>query len=125
VFYKERSDLNGARSFIDERLRTGDSVILLAEFNGGAAGFVQLYPLFSSTRMRALWVLNDLFVDPGARQSGVGRALMQAAEAHARESGACGLILETAVDNTKAQALYESEAYERDTAFYRYERYFD
>ena len=55
-------------------------------------GFVQLYPLFSSTarRPRRLWLLNDLYVAPEARQGGVGRALMRRARRLAEETGAAG-----------------------------------
>jgi GNAT superfamily N-acetyltransferase len=124
-FYRESPAPQAASAFISERLEEGDSVILIAEDERGAAGFTQLYPLFSSTKMRRLWVLNDLFVYPRARNAGTGRALMKAAETFARSTSASGLILETAVDNTIAQALYESEGYVRDVAFYRYERGLD
>jgi GNAT superfamily N-acetyltransferase len=98
-------------------------VIFLAERNGRAVGFVQLYPLFSSTarRPRRLWLLNDLYVAPEARQGGVGRALMRRARRLAEETGACGLELATARTNTIGQQLYESEGYRRDDAFLRYE----
>jgi ribosomal protein S18 acetylase RimI-like enzyme len=72
--------------------------------------------------MRRIWLLNDLFVDAGARMSGIGRALMRRAEQHARETGSAGLTLSTAVDNAQAQALYESELYTRDSVFCVYNR---
>ncbi len=89
-------------------------------------GFVQLYPLWSSTRTPPgrLWLLNDLYVVEPARRGGVARALMLRAEQLARETGAVGLMLSTAVDNLRAQPLYESLGYVRDTQFYSYERYF-
>ena len=43
-----------------------------------------------------------------------------AAEAMARKSRACRLDLETAIDNYRAQALYEQRGWERDTEFYKY-----
>jgi ribosomal protein S18 acetylase RimI-like enzyme len=55
----------------------------------------------------------------------VGRALIRRAEQHARETGAAGLTLSTAVDNTKAQGLYESEGYVRDCNFLYYNRFFE
>ena len=62
VFYKKDSDLAAANSFLKERLENSESFIFLAlDDNGAAAGFIQLYPLFSSTRMARLWLLNDLF----------------------------------------------------------------
>lgn len=122
-FYEQPSDLALARAFIGERLARGESVIFLAERDGRPVGFVQLYPLFSSTapRPRRLWLLNDLYVAPEARQGGVGRALMARARRLAEETDACGLELATARTNTIGQRLYESEGYRRDDAFLRYE----
>lgn len=122
-FYERPSDLVLARAFLHERLRHGESVIFLAEDSDEFTGFVQLYPLFSSTapRPRRLWLLNDLFVSPAARGRGVGRALMQRARRLAEETGACGLELATGRTNHHAQALYESVGYHRDDDFFRYE----
>ncbi len=55
--------------------------------------------------MARAWVLNDLFVSPDARQSGVASALMERAEILARRTKAAYLVLETADTNRKAQAL--------------------
>jgi ribosomal protein S18 acetylase RimI-like enzyme len=97
--------------------------VLFIGYDGGEPqGFVQLYPIFASVEMRRLWVLNDLFVADAARRSGIGRALMRRAERHARETGAAGLTLSTALDNARAQRLYESELYERDAVFCVYNR---
>lgn len=122
VFYEQPSDPALARRFLSERLTTGDTVILLAEVNGRAAGFTHLFPIFSSTRCQRLWLLNDLYVDAGARKHGVARALLAAAEEHARETGACGLELATAHTNRAAQRLYESSGWTIDAVYRRYER---
>lgn len=63
-----------------------------------------------------------LFVAPEARGTGAGCALMERAEAHARETGAGGLDLMTQKTNTTAQRLYESCGWVRDQEFYHYER---
>lgn len=121
-FYRQPSDEAAAQAFLAERLAQGDSVILLARGPAGQAiGFTQLYPMFSSVRMRRLWVLNDLFVRPEARRSGVARALMEAARAHARRTGAVALTLATEKDNLSAKRLYEALGYRRDDAFDYYE----
>ncbi len=123
-FYKQPPDLGGARQFIAERLKANQSVIFIAflERDGQpvAVGFVQLYPAFSSISMKPLWILNDLFVSPDARHQGVGEALMEKARMLALTTGSRELILETAIDNTTAQRLYERLGYKRDTEFYRY-----
>jgi GNAT superfamily N-acetyltransferase len=122
-FYQQPSDPALARAFIAERLARAESVIFLAERDGRAVGFVQLYPLFSSTaaRPRRLWLLNDLFVSPSARGGGVAHALMDRARRLGEETGAAGLELATARTNTPAQRLYESLGWRQDEQFLRYE----
>ena len=122
-FYQQPSDPALARAFIAERLARSESVIFLAERDGQAVGFVQLYPLFSSTaaRPRRLWLLNDLFVSPSARGGGVARALMDRARRLGEETGAAGLELVTARANAPAQRLYESMGWRQDEEFLRYE----
>ena len=120
-FYRKPSDESSARTFLKERLAQNDSVIFAAELDGRLVGFTQLYPLFSSVRMRRVWVLNDLYVAPAARRRGVAEALMEAARAFASADGAVALQLATELDNTGAQALYERLGYERDTDFATYE----
>jgi ribosomal protein S18 acetylase RimI-like enzyme len=123
-FYGQAPDLDGATDFLTERLGNNESVVFLALAGSvelqTPVGFTQLYPLFSSTRMRPIWLLNDLFVAPTARRAGVGRALLQHARLFAEESGAAGMMLETAVDNAAAQALYQSLGWVRETQFYTY-----
>ncbi len=120
-FYRKASDPGAARAFLADRLDAGDSVIFVAEADGRLVGFVQLYPLFSSVRMRRVWLLNDLYVSPDARRGGHGRALMEAARAFATDDGAAALQLATEWDNAGGRALYESLGYRRDTAFASYE----
>lgn len=119
-FYKQPSNLDGARQFIKDRLIRHESIIFLALLDESAVGFTQLYPSFSSTSMQRLWILNDLFVAPAGRRSGVGEALLERARQFAVESGAKGLMLETAVTNTTAQRLYERLGWVRDTEYYVY-----
>lgn len=119
-FYRQPADLARARDFLAERLARQESLVLLAELDGEAIGFTQLYPLFSSVRTVRTWLLNDLFVAPSARRSGAGRALLQQAAAQARARGAASLSLSTALDNVPAQALYESLGWVRDTQFCEY-----
>jgi ribosomal protein S18 acetylase RimI-like enzyme len=120
-FYRQASDPTGAREFLTERLVRKESVVFLAveEGAGPAAGlgFVQLYPSFSSVKMRRIWVLNDLFVAPEARRLGVARLLMGAALELARSTGAARLVLATAKDNVAARSLYLALGYRIDDEF--------
>lgn len=119
-FYGQTSDLVGARTFLQARFEHGQSVVLLAESQGQAVGFTQLYPSFSSVSMARVFVLNDLFVAPTARRLGVGEALLTAAADHARQLGAVRLSLTTNVQNLPAQSLYAAMGWERDQKFYAY-----
>lgn len=120
-FYGREGDLAAAEAFIGQRLQRQDSVILLAQDKAGhALGFAQLYPSFTSVGMARIYVLNDLFVAPAQRRSGVGRALIGAARDVARDLGAVRLSLATARENEVAQLLYESVGFERDEKFYYY-----
>lgn len=119
-FYGQPPDPARARTFIGERLRHGDAVILLAHRDGAAAGFTQLYPLFSSVRTGRIWQLNDLYVAPSARCRGVGHALLEAARDHAAAGGALGLQLETQRGNAAAQRLYAALGWQRDNSSYVY-----
>jgi GNAT superfamily N-acetyltransferase len=113
-FYGQASDPSRAEDFLGERMARGESVILLARLGGQAAGFVQLYPIFSSVHTARVWLLNDLFVATTARRQGVARALLVGAGDFARADGARGLQLETGRDNIEAQQLYEACGWRRD-----------
>lgn len=119
-FYGKPSDLEAARRFLFARLSKAESVLFIARVGGRVAGFVNLYPIFSSVNLTRQWILNDLFVAPEARKLGVGRALMERARQLAEATQANGLALETAIDNQAAQKLYESLGWKRDEEFYRY-----
>lgn len=113
-FYGQASDVALARQWLRERLRFGESTVLVAKREGAIVGFAQLYPMFSSVRTAKTWILNDLYVDAGARRQGVARRLLDAAAAFAREDGAAGIALETARDNDAARALYRAAGWQED-----------
>lgn len=125
VFYRQPSDLDASQRFLLERWRQRETVLFFAVAGGNAAGFVHLFPSFVSDRMRRLWILNDLFVAAPFRRAGVAKALMQRAEQHARDTGAVGLTLSTAVNNVSAQQLYRLQLYEKDEAFFVFNRSFE
>jgi ribosomal protein S18 acetylase RimI-like enzyme len=120
-FYQQPTHLSAAKTFIQDRLRNGDSVIFLAQRDGQSVGFTQLYPSFSSVSMRPIWILNDLFVDEAYRQQGVARSLMNTAKTFAQETRAIRLTLATQITNQAAQMLYESLGYRKNEEFYTYE----
>lgn len=121
IFYQQESDLDGARTYIKERIENKESIIFVAKDKQNYVGFMQLYPIFSSISMKRAWVLNDLYVDEKARKQGVAELLLHKAKEYAIETGAKSISLETAPDNDSAQRLYEKNGYKRDTEFYHYE----
>ena len=121
-FYEQPADAALALQFIGERMRGQESVILVAQGAESIVGFCQLYPSFCSVIAQRIYTLYDLYVAPDARKTGAGRALMQAAHAHAQQHGFARLDLSTATTNHKAQALYESLGWVRDEVFLYYNK---
>jgi ribosomal protein S18 acetylase RimI-like enzyme len=113
-FYGQPADLARARDWLRSRMRFGETVVLIAERDGLAAGFTQLYPMHSSVRTARTWILNDLYVADQARRRGVARALLDAAARFARDDGAAGISLETTRDNAAARALYRAAGWHED-----------
>jgi len=122
-FYEQAPDLPLAQAFINERFTRQESVIIVAERDASSLlGFCQLYPSFCSVEAKPIYVLYDLFVLPTARQGGVGRLLLQAAQAKAAADGKARMDLTTARTNMAAQSLYESLGWVRDDVFLAYNR---
>ncbi|MFK9093672.1 GNAT family N-acetyltransferase [Bacillus salipaludis] len=119
-FYEQRSDVDGASMFLKERMMNDESVVYIALDGADPLGFVQLYPSFSSVSMKRSWVLNDLYVTKPARGKGVGEKLINTALEFAEETGAKGVFLETAADNTTAQRLYEKIGFVREANYFYY-----
>ena len=86
-----------------------DGIQLLARDGTGApVGFATIYWSWSTTDGPGrLAIMNDLFVAPQARGTGVADALIAACRDRARAHGAIALQWETAPDNTRAQAVYD------------------
>ena len=119
-FYEQTPDIELATQFIGERMAKQESVILVAESDGGIVGFCQLYPTFCSVEAAKVAVLYDLFVAQSARTMGLGAALMLEVQKYAKQNGFARLDLSTAKTNVNAQALYENLGWTRDERFYYY-----
>lgn len=120
-FYQQNPDLPLAKKYIGDKIKTDSSVIYLAlDADKKAIGFCQLYPSYCSVSVSPIWILYDLYVDSAARKNGVAKLLMNQALSLAKETGASRIDLETAIENTQAQVLYESLGYMRDNEFYKY-----
>jgi len=112
VFYHKESDIPAAEKFLAERIENKDSQIFVAENEGKLVGFVQLYPLFSSTRMKRYWLLNDLYVNEDYRGKGYSKALIEEAKQMAKSTDACGIFLETGKSNDIGNQLYPASGFQ-------------
>lgn len=114
-FYEvEEPDEERNRSFFRRFLAPSDDGLLLGARSGEQIlGYACLYWHFSSLEAAETVLLNDLFVEEEARGRGIGRALIEASAAVARERGAPYLEWSTAPDNRTAQRLYDAMGAER------------
>ena len=116
VWYRKPSDKIAAKAFLLERMKSKESIIFACENEeGNLIGFTQLYPIFSSTRMKRMWLLNDLFVSAEFRGRGVSKMLINKAKELAKNTNACGVCLETEPDNDIGNKLYPSTGFELET----------
>lgn len=120
-FYSKAPDLMGAINYLSHRISLNESVIFLAFLDEQTLGFTQLYPSFSSVSMAKVFILNDLFVSSAGRGQGVGTALLSTAAAHAKSVGAIRLNLNTDIQNTTAQSVYEAAGWVRDQHYFMYQ----
>lgn len=111
VYYKQASDVEAVKIFLQDRLLRNESIVFLALNDGEAIGFTQLYPIFSSVSLKRAWLLNDLFVHESARGAGAGKQLLKAAKELGEETDSKFLMLQTQIDNRGAQKLYNSNGW--------------
>jgi ribosomal protein S18 acetylase RimI-like enzyme len=109
AFNVEFSEQTPSADLIAERaaplIRSGDVTVLFV--GDGPEGFAELR-FRASLHTGALDAyLEELYVVPGRRGQGLGRALLEAALEHARERGARHIDLNTSEDDVAARALYE------------------
>ena len=84
----------------------------MAWLEGEAVGLLNAFTGFSTFAARPLLNLHDIVVQEAWRGQGIGQALMQAAEAHARETGCCKLTLEVLTHNQSAYRTYLQQGYQ-------------
>lgn len=122
VFYRKESDLKGAKQFLTDRISNMESEIFIAEDSANRLlGFVQLYPIFSSTQMKRVWLLNDLFVSPKSRGKGISVELINKAKELVRQTKAAGMFLETEKSNRIGNKLYPKTGFKLNEASNYYE----
>ncbi len=107
-----------ARTFLREPDQEGRQFVAVGG-SGGLLGYATLLWSWDTTLGARIAVMEDLFVDAGARGQGVARALIGVLREAAREAGLVELVWETAPDNTTAQRLYDTTGAER-SSWYAY-----
>jgi ribosomal protein S18 acetylase RimI-like enzyme len=98
----------------------GARVWLATAPDGEPAGIAVCFLGFSTFAAQPLLNLHDLAVAPAHRGRGVGRALLGAVEAGARDLGCCKLTLEVREDNPVAQRLYRKAGFGDGDAPHRF-----
>jgi GNAT superfamily N-acetyltransferase len=81
--------------------------LLARDDEGRAVGFATIYWSWATTSAERIGVMNDLFVAPEARGTGVAEALIEACRAECAARRAGKLTWQTATDNTAAMKVYD------------------
>jgi GNAT superfamily N-acetyltransferase len=95
-----------SRALIADPEREGVQLIARAP-DGAAVGFATVYWTWQTTTATRLAVMNDLFVAPEGRGTGLAERLIAASRERAAEHGARSLAWQTAKDNVRAQKVYD------------------
>jgi len=94
-----------SRALIADPEREG--VQLLARADGGAIGFATIFWSWATTSAERIGVMNDLYVAPEGRGTGVAESLIEACRAECAGRGAGKLTWQTAPDNARAMKVYD------------------
>jgi GNAT superfamily N-acetyltransferase len=104
--------LEMSRTLIADPAREGVQLIARDEA-GAAVGFATVFWLWSTLSASRVGLMNDLYVAPAARGSGLADALIEACRDRCAEHGATTLTWQTAKDNHRAQVVYDRVGGER------------
>lgn len=122
-FFTGVSEMDRSREFIEERLAKQDSALLVAFAGEVPAGFLQLYPLFSSWYATTIWFLSDLYVDDAHRKAGFGKRLVEEARSFAKNAGSRSIMVEIPHSEPHLVTFYEALDFQRDKTFDLYRCY--
>ncbi len=112
--YEQISDVAEERQFLHDRITKDQSVILVAKVDGVGAGFIVLFPSYSSVSMKKIYIFTDLYVDPAYRKQGIAKELMNEAIKFASKTSSTGLVIETRISNQSASKLFYDVGFQKD-----------
>lgn len=101
-----------------ERFSTPDSRVIVAEHEDAILGFIAVHAMARFEHDDWILRILALVVDAGARERGVGRALMAEAERTGLELGAAFVELTAGHHRPEARHLYESLGYDAGVTAY-------
>lgn len=101
-----------------ERFASAHSRVIVAEHDGAILGFIAVHALPRFEHDDRILRILALVVDPGARERGVGRALMAEAERIGTELGAAFVEITAGHHRPEARHLYEQLGYDATVAAY-------
>ena len=81
--------------------------LIARDAHGAAVGFATVFWSWTTLSAARIGIMNDLYVAPAARGTGVADELIQACADESRRHGAASLDWQTAKDNDRAQRVYE------------------
>jgi GNAT superfamily N-acetyltransferase len=81
--------------------------LIARDSTGRAVAFATLYWSWSTSKAARIGIMNDLYVAPAARGQGLADRLIAACLDRCREHGARELEWQTALDNARAQTVYD------------------
>jgi GNAT superfamily N-acetyltransferase len=98
-------------AWLHDQIGPGRMTVFTARNGDGLAGLATTISLPASLRLGCFWQIRDLYVVPGARRQGIGRALIDAVRAAAEAAGAIRLSVQTEPDNAAALQLYGASGF--------------
>jgi GNAT superfamily N-acetyltransferase len=104
-----RWDPERARAAIADAIADQEAAVLVAEHRAELLGLCTAYLDMNSVRFGPRCWVEDLAVSPEHRSHGVGKTLLDAAKAWARERGATHLELDSSDVREDAHRFYERE----------------
>jgi GNAT superfamily N-acetyltransferase len=103
-----------SRALIADPEREGVQ-LLARDAEARAVGFATIFWSWATTSAERIGVMNDLFVAPEARGSGVAEALIEACRVECAARGAGMLTWQTAPSNERAMKVYDRVGATRET----------